>query len=1281
MSDSDNDSSDSNNSTNDSSVIITGHNQNLIETIIDENGYIVGYNFDNICLNGNNEVPPQQLFPINSLWSSKSSLVASVTEYLSRTGMVAAANRQTITCNRFGATRPTKKKNNENNINEIDETTVCTKRNFKSGDLKIRCKWCIKYQTTVYKKDAKGKSRPVRNNTTPVIIKEACFEHHELCGKDSMTQQFCRTRSGLFVKNVDGKALYDLCMDQLRHGRLTTAKIKEVLKRIWPKNKNVTKGDVFSTRIRIQRILPKLHEDTQFADFQKEMSVSGLPMGLNETFDYNDDEAIASANDIWKEILNQNLSGYEALVSFEQYLKLMSQKKGFSYELFYDSNDYITGAVWMTATMRTNFERFGHYICLDVMKRGINKLLWPYLAMTFYNKLQQICVGCEALMMAERGEAYKAIIDFVCRSAPKRKRENIYVLSGDGFFDQSTLTSFNLPNAKFILDRFHLFDSILKDMFGDYFDGLEQHLLKMAEASTERDFETSLEQALVKVKYMNDGVEDRVVISKLQKFADQRDCYANYKLMTYRATMGRKGSAASEQNHSSVLVYLNDGNKKQSDYCEHLHILIYDLFRRQAMHLNKLNYGFQLEHNKLETEAIKLKEKEGSTHIKNLLLDAVKNLNVNAYERFQKAVEESRYLSKEEIATNFGQNKSYRVRDVRCDDREPRMFNNINDRCDCPARVAYDVQCKHEICLLGRFEKEYFAICHHRRRRSTGSTYGWNAVPEPDDEIEHLESENIDTMHLEGETSSIGEILTIDDDSEVEEIDELKDMNPLHLHSSKVKPMNFQNINKICNSILNNYKLLSEDLQFSVSGTLISLEKLSLHGKMQEEGNMMLPNTLTDSRDSLVAGMKEVINTYNSTFEVSFQTKNTSKETSVKVVETTRKQRNLQSKKRLMPTHEKVRNRNMNQPKVRKKISALPTCGFCMKTGHRVGKNCIMLKHHEQNATTITTNDGRNHLLYRLRNTTKIGYPTPIQETVVSKVTQELKKANIVIHKIIAKCQGPHSRLDMGDMYVITSFITSGGEIQETNKELVVEGREIESMIIAANDRQKQHWIFDKTEWLKNDIMLHQRGSNSNNLQNRTNEIIPNAYVENVCDPFTIGQRQSNAAQQIYGYSTALSHGLSQRSSGLSHGLSQQSTRLVSGLSQQSMGSSYGLSQQSTGQSHGLSQQLDIDLNNFETFPISTHLSTHLFEQNESDFGIAFQNSKLPELVLDGFAFPTKICDICGHNATNDYCLTQKTNGFKTYQGKIICGLAFCKDCRGNSRYSIDAICKKCKND
>ena len=94
-------------------------------------------------------------------------------------------------------------------------------------------------------------------------------------------------------------------------------------------------------------------------------------------------------------------------------LELLTLKDNdFVYEILKDENDEITGCLWMTSTMRMNFELYGGYVSVDAMKRDINTLLWPYMATSMWNELNQVCVGCEGIMLSEREEAYKAMLDF-----------------------------------------------------------------------------------------------------------------------------------------------------------------------------------------------------------------------------------------------------------------------------------------------------------------------------------------------------------------------------------------------------------------------------------------------------------------------------------------------------------------------------------------------------------------------------------------------------------------------------------------------------------------------------------------------------------------------------------------------------------------------------------------------------------------------------------------------------------------------------------------------------
>ena len=128
------------------------------------------------------------------------------------------------------------------------------------------------------------------------------------------------------------------------------------------------------------------------------------------------------------------------------YLKLIaSRAKGFTYKLAEDTSGKkkkLVGVVWMTATIRRNFEHFGGYISLDMMKRGLNTLLWPYIAVSMYDKDMKLCIACEGILCGERVDMYKLVADFLADSAPGRPLSEVNVVAGDGFFNQDMIVEF-----------------------------------------------------------------------------------------------------------------------------------------------------------------------------------------------------------------------------------------------------------------------------------------------------------------------------------------------------------------------------------------------------------------------------------------------------------------------------------------------------------------------------------------------------------------------------------------------------------------------------------------------------------------------------------------------------------------------------------------------------------------------------------------------------------------------------------------------------------------------
>ena len=100
-------------------------------------------------------------------------------------------------------------------------------------------------------------------------------------------------------------------------------------------------------------------------------------------------------------------------VSFKsQYIleKLAHIDKGFTFNITHGLNNKVTGIVWMTSYMRDNFERFGNYLSIDVMKSSIsNSAEFCYMPPVVLNEIGRINVVCEGFVITENHDAYTFI--------------------------------------------------------------------------------------------------------------------------------------------------------------------------------------------------------------------------------------------------------------------------------------------------------------------------------------------------------------------------------------------------------------------------------------------------------------------------------------------------------------------------------------------------------------------------------------------------------------------------------------------------------------------------------------------------------------------------------------------------------------------------------------------------------------------------------------------------------------------------------------------------------
>ena len=80
--------------------------------------------------------------------------------------------------------------------------------------------------------------------------------------------------------------------------------------------------------------------------------------------------AYKASQDIYNELLMEEANS-KTLCTY--IARMTSINNGFTYNLcFNDVKKQLTGVVFMTSVMRSNFERFGTYIFIDAMKRKTN---------------------------------------------------------------------------------------------------------------------------------------------------------------------------------------------------------------------------------------------------------------------------------------------------------------------------------------------------------------------------------------------------------------------------------------------------------------------------------------------------------------------------------------------------------------------------------------------------------------------------------------------------------------------------------------------------------------------------------------------------------------------------------------------------------------------------------------------------------------------------------------------------------------------------------------------
>ena len=130
------------------------------------------------------------------------------------------------------------------------------------------------------------------------------------------------------------------------------------------KNTNVTKQQVFNLRVNVTKLLPTIEQNPEYEHVRQCVNDKDIVNGLDDELDVNDALAQNLSTRLWLNTPSKNDHNDKGSVqTLTAYMDLLaSSAGGFSYYIAMYDDGKATGLVWMTGTMRDNFERDGQHI-------------------------------------------------------------------------------------------------------------------------------------------------------------------------------------------------------------------------------------------------------------------------------------------------------------------------------------------------------------------------------------------------------------------------------------------------------------------------------------------------------------------------------------------------------------------------------------------------------------------------------------------------------------------------------------------------------------------------------------------------------------------------------------------------------------------------------------------------------------------------------------------------------------------------------------------------------
>ena len=387
--------------------------------------------------------------------------------------------------------------------------------------------------------------------------------------------------------------------------------------------------------------------------------------------------------------------------------------------------------MWMTPYSRNVLRRYPEILSLDMQSKQYNVFNWPYCSLIFHGGENRGEQGCECIVCEESTDMYYWIITTCIEMEPAFDISKIRVIFADNGIKQELLKSLHIENTCFLhCDPYHQMVSVWPKYLNNKFHPIEQYLKAIIESETQDQFDVSCNMIHKTLSKHDRGLAD----SFFDELKSRYKYYAGYYLILVTGMMAVNGSYQAEQNHAGNTAYLGNG--------DHLTIekQMEQLITRQQCRITKYDEDLC----KWEQLGLHYKNPQHNGLLKIGDSNARKSLTNWAFNNlWEPQLQAGKCLIMEE------ENDTYLFWYYK---KTRETATNIHvlkkgERCNCPTRLQYLCQCKHEIRVRNTFVKDMWASRHFNPKTyaelypsESNNMYDVNSDKSDTDDVEFLES-------------------------------------------------------------------------------------------------------------------------------------------------------------------------------------------------------------------------------------------------------------------------------------------------------------------------------------------------------------------------------------------------------------------------------------------------------------------------------------------------------------------------------------------------------------